>query len=133
MESNELTSQDVNLTDQNSLEVSTTTPETPDLSLSENSSLDSSQSPSPEESPDKKIKKRKLQTLSNETVINVGDRVTVSEEDGILWSDGSLVPRWIRTRRFYVLSISKNECEIGLSMSSKASGKINSKYLNKVR
>lgn len=81
---------------------------------------------------DKKSKKKKSQVVSAE-VFSIGDRVVVDESRQPEWSDGSQIPHWIYTRRFYIVSISDdNTCEISLNPNGNISGSISSKFLNKV-
>lgn len=82
---------------------------------------------------EKKSRKRKSQVDDFEEVFVRGDRVIVDENQNPQWSNGNPVPHWIYTRRFYILNVIDDECEISLDLNSKkASGRIKSGFLKRV-
>lgn len=83
---------------------------------------------------DKKTKKKKSSITFTSTEIFVkGDRVIVDESQNPTWTDGSQIPRWIYTRRFYVVDIHEDStCEISLNLNGNVSGIVSPQFLKKV-
>lgn len=96
--------------------------------------ISDSQGTTENDNSDKKTKKKKSSiTVSSTEVFVKGDRVTVDESQNPTWIDGSQIPRWIYTRRFYVVNTyGDGKCEISLNLNGNVSGTVSSQFLKKV-
>lgn len=103
----------------------------------ESSNQISEESVNPQDTPKNEIvdkrTKRKRSSVTAPEIFVKGDRVIVDESQNPEWVDGSQIPHWIYTRRFYVISTLEDDtCEISLNSNGKTSGRISSRFLKKI-